>query len=204
MTEVVGTAAAGGVFVAVLGAAEATSRHWRVEPELTRKGAHVVSAVIVASLPLVLSFVAVAVLAVVFVPFMVLSRRAGLFPSVHGVERTTLGEVYFPLGVLAAALLFPERDPFAYGILVMGLGDAAAGLVGKRYGRRAYRIVSASKTYMGSAAFFATVALVGLAFAPLPVALLLAAALTLVEAVLGGGADNLVLPVAAAALLAWA
>jgi phytol kinase len=204
MTEVMGTAAAGGIFVAVLGAAEATSRRWKVEPELTRKGAHVASAVIVAALPLVLSFVAVAVLAVVFVPFMVLSRRAGLFPSVHSVERTTLGEVYFPLGVLAAAVLVPAPGPFAYGMLVMGLGDAAAGLAGKRYGRRGYRLVSAPKTYVGSAVFFATVALVGLAFVSLPLALLLAAALTLVEALLGGGADNLVLPVAAAALLAWA
>jgi phytol kinase len=204
MTELVGTAAAGGIFVAVLGPAEATSRRWKVEPEFTRKGAHVASAVIVAALPLLLSFVAVAVLAVVFVPFMILSRRAGLFPAVHSVERTTLGEVYFPLGVLAAALLVPAQGPFAYGMLVMGLGDAAAGLVGKRYGRRAYRLLTATKTYVGSTAFFGTVAVIGLAFVSLPLALVLAAVLTLVEALLGGGADNLVLPAAAAALLAWA
>ena len=210
MADTVAVAAFSGVFVALLAGAEASSRRWKVGPELARKSAHVSSAVVAATLPWFMSFPAVAVLALLFVPFMLVSRRLDLFPAVHAVERTTLGEMWFPLGVAAVALVVPERGPYAYGVLVMGLSDAAASIVGQRYGHRAFRIAGAWKTYAGSATFLlTTLALTlpalaltgGLSPASVPVAFAVAAALTLVEASLGGGTDNLVLPVAAAGLL---
>jgi phytol kinase len=208
VTDAVAVAAFSVVFVALLAGAEASSRRWKVEPELARKSAHVSSALVAATLPWFMSFTAVAVLALLFVPFMVLSRRLHLFPAVHAVERTTLGEMWFPLGVALVALAVPEHGPYAYGVLVMGLSDAAASLVGQRYGHRAFHIARAWKTYAGSAAFFLvtlalTVAALTLGGGPSPVRVVaLAATLTVVEATLGGGTDNLVLPVTAAGLLA--
>src|SRR5207244_1328281 len=102
---------------------------------------------------LILPFPAIVVLAAAFVPFMVVSRRLNLFPIIHRAERSTLGEVYCPLGVLTVAALVPHRTAYAFGILVMGISDTVAALGGQRFGRRAYRIFVAHKTYVGSVAF---------------------------------------------------
>lgn len=204
MGDVAAVAAFSGVFVGLLAGAEASSRRWKLGAEAARKSAHVAAGLVAAALPLFMSFTAVAVLSLLFVPFMLVSRRLDLFPAVHGVERSTLGETYFPLGVCAAALAFPHHGPFAFGVLVMGLADAAAGVAGQRYGHRAYKLATAWKTYVGSAAFFATTLVLAAAFGPTVAALGVAAALTLVEGALGGGTDNLVLPVAAAGLLTLA
>jgi phytol kinase len=201
---VVAFVGAAAVFVAILAAGEAASRQWRIEPELARKAVHMASGVAAAGLPFVMSFPTVVVLALAFVPFMVVSRRVGLFPAVHQVERTTLGEVWFPLGVAVAAALVPHRPAFVFGVLVMGLSDAFASLAGRRYGRRGYAVplLGATKTYLGSAVFFGTTVVLAVAAgAGLAGAVAVAAVLTVVEGLLGRGTDNFVLPAAAAALL---
>jgi phytol kinase len=209
VADVVAVAAFSMVFVAVLAGAEASHRRWKLGPEPARKTAHVASALVASTLPWFMSFPAVAVLALLFVPFMLVSRRLDLFPAVHAVERSTLGEMWFPLGVAAVALAVPQHGPYAYGVLVMGLSDAAAGIVGQRYGHRAFRIAGAWKTYAGSTTFFlTTLALTVVAasaggMSPAWV-VVLPAILTVVEASLGGGTDNLVLPVAGAGLLSFA
>lgn len=201
MLAFVGAAA---VFVAILALAEAATRRWGIEPELSRKAVHVASGVAAAGLPWVLSFRAVTVLALAFVPFMVVSRRIDLFPAVHRVERTTLGEVWFPLGVALAAAVVPHRAAYGFGVLVMGLSDAFASLAGRRYGRRRYRALGGTKTWLGSAVFFGTTVVLGLACSgggPILGVVAVAAVLTAVEGVLGRGTDNLVLPVTGAVLL---
>lgn len=203
MAVFVGTAAA---FVAILAGAEAATRRWGIEAELSRKVVHVASAVVAAGLPWVMPFGTVVALALAFVPFMVVSRRLDLFPAVHRVERTTLGEVWFPLGVALAAALVPHRAAYGFGVLVMGLSDAFASLAGRRWGRRGYRgLLGATKTWLGSAVFLATTVALGLACGRRPVVVVavvaVALVLTVVEGLLGRGTDNLVLPVTAAALL---
>jgi dolichol kinase len=214
MDGVLAVPAASALFVGLLAAAEATTRRWTIDPEHSRKLVHACSGVAGAALPIVMSFRAIIVLTTLFVPFMLVSRRVGLFPAVHGVERATFGEVYFPLGVLLVAFVFPDRLLYAFGVLVMGLSDAAASTAGQRWGRRGYRVRAATKTYVGSGAFLATTFLLALvalavgddwfALTAVAVALAVAAALTLVEGASAGGVDNVVLPVAGAALLALA
>ena len=208
--QALAVAGAGGFFVSLLAGAEAATRRWKLHPEQSRKLAHVTSGVAAACLPLVMPFRAVVVLALLFVPFMVVSRRVGLFPAVHGVERATWGEVWFPLGVLLAAALFPHEVPYAFGVLVMGLSDAAASAAGHRWGHRAYRLLGAHKTYAGSAGFLAVTVVLAtgalaaggdLTAASVPAILAIAAALTVVEGAAGGGVDNVLLPVVGAALL---
>lgn len=132
MREVLAVGAASVVFVSVLVIAEAATRRWAIDPEVSRRLVHLSSGVLAAGLPLVMSFPTIVALALLFIPFMVVSRRMGLFPAVHGVERATWGEVYFPLGVLLAAVLFPRSTPYAYGVLVMGVSDPFAGFAGQR------------------------------------------------------------------------
>jgi phytol kinase len=202
---------AGAAFIVLLSLAEIVTRRWALRPELGRKLAHMSSSVLAAALPLILSFPAIVGLAAAFTPFMVVSRRLDLFPLLHHAERSSFGEIYFPLGVLMAAALVPHWVEFAFGVLVMGICDPIAALSGQRFGRRSYRL-TAQKTYLGSIAFLTTAVVFGLVAMgvaadlsgrALLVSVSIATIVTLEEAALGGGADNVFLPVTAAALLRW-
>jgi phytol kinase len=198
------------VFILLLGTAEWLNRRWGVEPEVARKTAHLSCGLVAAAMPLFMSFGAIALVAILFMPFMVISRRLELFPAVQRAERSTLGDLYFPLGVLIVAVAFPTSLIYTFGVLVMAVSDAVAGLLGERFGHRGYRLFGAWKTYVGSGAFFATtLILAGITLAvdgaALPTLVLsglfIALTLTLVEGVFGGGLDNVVLPAASAGIL---
>ena len=200
-----GAAAIG--FISLLFVAELVARRWSLRPEIGRKLAHVSCGLLAAPLPSFLPFSAVALLAAAFIPFMLVSRRLGLFPIVHSAERTTYGEIYFPIGILLAAVLVPHEVAYAFGVLVLAVADALASVVGQRYGRRAYK--PANKTYVGSTAFLITTIVLGLGAAQtlgrlsVTTTLLVcvvATAVTIEEALAGGGVDNIILPVSAAAL----
>jgi phytol kinase len=200
-----GAAAIG--FISLLFVAELVARRWSFRPELGRKLAHVTCGIVAAALPSFLPFSAIALLASAFIPFMLVSRRLGLFPIVHSAERSTYGEIYFPIGILLAAVLVPHETEYAFGVLVLAVADAVASLVGRRYGRRSYR--PANKTYVGSAAFLVTTVALGvgathvmgrLSVTTILLVCAIAAAVTIEEALAGGGIDNILLPVSAAAL----
>lgn len=102
-------------------------------------------------------------------------------------------------GCFLAALLFGTTDA-AYATLVFLIADAAAGIVGKRFGRRHWGPSAA--TVEGSTAFF-VVALAVASFVPalsLAETVVVAAAAAAVEG-LTPVDDNLVVPVALSALL---
>lgn len=209
MNQAVAIVAASAVFIAVLAVCEWSSRRFGLDSELARKIAHISSGVLAACLPLVMTLYSAAIVAALFIPFMLISRSIGLFPSVHRAEPSSLGEIYFPLGVMAAALFAPSAAAYSYGVLVMGLSDAFASLAGTRYGKRSYRLPGAHKTYLGSAVFLATTlvlafgtlaALGRLSARTILAACLVSLALTVTEGFLGKGLDNAALPVAGALL----
>ena len=176
--------------------------------ETPRKIVHVGAALLAVPLPFVLSFRAIALVGISFAVLFAVSRRAAILAAVHDVDRRTYGEVLFPLGITAVALLYPERHLFLYGLLVLGLADGLAAPIGLRFGRRR---LPGGKTEWGSATFFCVAALAGAlvltcsGHAPATVAgvaLGAAACLTVVESLLPGGFDNLVLPTVSAALVA--
>lgn len=132
--------------------------------------------------------------------------------GVHGVARSTSGEVLFPAGLAVLAATQPSRALWVYGTLVMGISDAVAGTVGEHFGKHRVSIGAARKSVEGSVAFFVTTTVIGtctLRVAPAAsarpalVAASSALMLTAVEVVLPWGLDNLVLPTASAAAL-WA
>ena len=129
---------------------EVLARRVRLSPELVRKLAHMSAAVFAAFLPLVLTFAEIAALGLLFAVVMAVSVRLRIFSAIHGVSRTTYGEMFFPLGIAALAILCPSELPFAYGVLVLGLGDGLAALVGGRLGRRVVPLLQTSKTLWGS------------------------------------------------------
>ena len=201
----------GALFMGLCVGVEVLARRVSLSSELVRKLAHMSSAVFAAFLPLVLSFAQIAALGLAFALVMAMSVRLQIFRSIHGVSRTTYGEVFFPLGIAALAILCPRPLPFAYGVLVLGLGDGLAALVGGRLGRRVVPLLQTSKTLWGSGTFLVVcfvlgTLLLGSAGVPLLYALAAAAAmaivLTPVELYLTHGLDNLALPVLAGSLAA--
>ncbi|MEZ5304116.1 MAG: hypothetical protein R3F11_26255 [Verrucomicrobiales bacterium] len=126
--------------------------------------------------------------------------------ALHGVGRPSLGEFYF---VAAVALVFALSggDPLRYGIpvAVLTVADAAAALVGTRFGRARFKSRDGTKSAEGCVSFafaaFACAALPLLLWAEAEVAaallaaLMIAALATLIEGACTGGADNLWIPV---------
>ena len=117
-------------------------------------------------------------------------------------RRALSGIFYTSLGALGLFLFFGERPPIvAAALFDLALGDAAAALVGRAFGR--LKIGAGAKTLEGSLACFLTCLLVGLAmgFAALPAAASALAA-TLIELLPSRlFNDNLCLPLGAAAAL---
>lgn len=120
------------------------------------------------------------------------------FPSLVSPReaRKVASSTWYALGVILALFLFPRQEALA-GILALALADPAAGLVGRRWGRRPF----GAGTLEGTAAFVLVAFLAILAFAPWWAALAAAIVAALVERTPWPVDDNLVIPVTVAAVL---
>lgn len=199
-------------YLALFAGIEVLARRSGLDHELSRKLVHLAAGLSAAALPLLLTFDQVAILGLLFALAMAISQRLDLLTSIHGVRRSTLGEVCFPLAISITALLFPDRAVFAYAIATMAVSDVAAWAAGRRFPTARLPLPGSSKTYAGSAAFFATTLAIGVVLLPrlshgvspaqllgVPVAL----AATLAEALSRRGLDNLLVSPLTAGLL-WA
>jgi len=182
----------------VLFAMEILSRRTRVQPEVTRKISHIVlgSIAVLGFLegPIWLYAASIAALSL----YVFTSLRKKRLRSPHGVERSTYGALFLPLGLLAPLpLTFDAPEVYIFSILIVTFADSAAGLVG-------FLLKRTQKSMLGSTVFFAVTALILFAY-PLalpPFALIgVAVAVTLVERYSIYGSDNLTIPLAATALL---
>jgi phytol kinase len=177
-----------------------------IQSEYTRKIAHVISGVIVYFLPYWLNRNEIIALAIFFTLFLLVTRHLGFFSSIHKVERKTLGEVYFPLGIGLLALYSLPHNliGFQFGILILALADTAGGLIGSLLGKHKFLH---NKSWEGTLAFFITSFLIYLVFIFIPgngsiyTGLIICLILTVIESVLALGLDNLLLPIASAFLL---
>jgi len=182
------------------------------EAEWTRKLAHVGSGLVAAAFPwLFSSALPVVLLTGGFAALLAATAGAGLLRSVHGVARRTAGHVFFPCGVALAFLVSDRPAPFVAAMLALAVGDAAAALVGRRYGRLRYRFGRSVRSVEGSTVLFLAAALIVAATLRLldrmPVseavawALAVAVLATAIEASAQDGSDNLLLPLAVALAL---
>lgn len=208
-----------GVLGLALVAIRAVQARRGLAPESARKAIHVTMSAVALSLPwlfddarpvLLLAVLAVgAMLAVRYVP----ALRASVGHVLHSVGRTqSLGDVAFPV-TIAALYLLTADSPVLYAIplLLLGLADAGAALVGASYGQAAYTTVEGAKSREGSAAFaliaFLSVHVPLLLFTPIGrpeslwTAAIVAVLAMLVEAVSWRGLDNLFVPLGAYAVL---
>lgn len=189
-----------------------------LQPEVLRKGLHVSLGLTALSFPWLFEDTWPVLLLGVTSMIGFLGVRIGL-PLLHrlaqslaGITRVSIGEFCF-IGATCIVFVFAADDPVLYTIpmLVLTLADAAAALVGTAYGRHRYRTWDDFKTVEGSAAFL-VVAFVCI-FTPLAlfthatlgqsaaVAVLVALATMVLEAAMGRGLDNLLVPLGALAAI---
>ena len=183
----------------------------RLHPEVVRKGLHTSLGLTTLSFPWLFdtAWPVVLVTGASALAFLAFRRRFRLFrrlaDAMHGLKRVSIGEYCF---VAATCIVFvlAADDPVLYCIpmLLLTLADSAAALVGTAWGRHRYFTMGDYKSLEGSAAFF-VVAFVCIAvplawFTPasnpdsIAVAALIALAVTVLEAAVGGGFDNLLIP----------
>lgn len=179
--------------------------------EAARKSIHVVLSLIVAALvwrlPATTAAVLLAAATGVALTVEVARRSSGRFehafrsvaaPMLRPAESHRItGATTLALGYTLAVALLPGRPAIA-GILLTGVADAVAAVVGRRWGRHRYR---GGKSVEGSASFFLVAATIGwvLGLGPLE-AVGLAAIMTILEAPSLRLDDNLYLPLAGAAV----
>lgn len=187
-------------------------------PELLRKLIHVVTGLVATSFPWlfdrawpVLLLAGGSLLALVLLRSGVSVTRS-LQGVLHGVERSSWGELLFPLSVVILFLL-SKGDPllFSVPVLILTLADALAALIGVYYGQIHFSTLEGCKSIEGSLAFFIVaflcVHVAVLLFADtgrvesLLIGLLMGVIVMMFEAVAWRGLDNLFIPLASYALL---
>ena len=189
-----------------------------LQPEVLRKGLHMSIGLTTLSFPWLFDqqWPVVLVAAASTCAFLAFRTRFVLFRrlarAMSRIRRVSVGEYCFVLATCAVFLLAPN-DPVLYCIpmLLLTFADSAAALVGTRWGRHRYLTMGDYKSLEGSAAFF----VVGFACIAIPlawftrastseaiaVAVLVGFAVTVLEAALGGGFDNLLVPLGAFAAI---
>jgi len=189
-------------------------RRFNPDPEYLRKVPHIAMGLVTLTFPwlfaetwpvVVLTAAAGLLLVIVKAPG---PLRTLMGEVVDGVKRDSLGDVYFPIAVAVLFWLTNNGDPakrilYYVPILLLTLADAAAALIGKRFGRRRFSTRDGSKSLEGSLACLIVAFLciyVPLAISyreqihNLLIAALTAQLVTVLEAVAWRGLDNLFIP----------
>jgi phytol kinase len=186
-------------------------RRVALHPELARKLSHLGFGLIALTFPwifhspvpvmVVCGIAIVSLLALRYVPVL----RASVGEAVHGVDRSSLGDLYFPIAVSGLFLLANGNWVYyVLPLLTLTLADAVAALIGVSYGRFKYDGTDGRKSIEGSLAFF-LVAFLGIHIPlllftttgraeSLLIGLTFGALVTLLEAVAWRGLDNLFIP----------
>jgi phytol kinase len=207
-----------GFLVGVIACLKVITARFTVHPEISRKAVHISMGIVTLSFPWIFReswpvlFLAGAAVAVLAGTRLIGPAKEVFGGVLHGVDRHSLGEVYFPLAVLSLFLLAAgNRLLYIIPLLTLTLADAVAALVGVRYGQHRFTTSEGTKSAEGSLAFFlvtflsAHVPLLLMSSTGRAESLLIAVVLGLLvmlfEAVSVGGLDNLFIPLGCYALL---
>lgn len=180
-------------------------------PETTRQIAHIAGAASVAVLPLFLRLSELLALAFFFTGVLIWTRARHLLRSIHGIHRTSVGALVFPIGLLLAVVFgWGHPAAIAFAALVLGAADPAAALIGKRLGGIGWPVIGGEKTLAGTLSFALVAVAIGLLIGVgvgevhLLAVVGAAAVLAAIEGSLGYGMDNLPVPAVASVLgISW-
>lgn len=173
-----------------------------------RKFVHVTSGTFVASWPWLISWQAISWIGFLLLLGAIVNRSVKIFDFHSKLARTTYGDIFFALAIIACSFITTNKLFFAIAILHMSLADGLAAAVGTKHTKVwKYKLLNNVKTIIGSMTFwFVSLCILGtgLLFAHGLIgygqyAVLLVALppiLTLLEAASNYGIDNLIVPLA--------
>jgi dolichol kinase len=203
------------IFISLFGIGEILRGISFCSQEATRKFVHLAGGIGSLSFAYVFnSHWTVLALCVGFVAMMVLSKKFGLLPSVHGVKRKSSGDLLHPIAIYLTFALtnyLEKPDYYLISIMVLSVSDALAAIIGVSYGYKVYRVEEEKKSIEGSFIFLlSTFLIVHLGLLLLThtgrlesvlIALLISVLVTCFEALSLGGADNILIPIGTLFLL---
>lgn len=200
------------MLLAVMAAVKLAGRRYAWSAELQRKCVHVATGLYALTLPLTFSerWPVLALIGLAGTVMLVLRlprfAETGIGSTLHGVERKSYGELLLALSV-GFIFCFSLDNPvlFVLPITVLTLSDAAAAMIGTRYGRRLFAVEAGTKSLEGVTMFFLVTWIVAMVLLLLMtdigrinvvlLSLAIAAFGALVEADSWRGFDNLFVPV---------
>ena len=79
-----------------------------------------------------------------------------LFPIIEDVDRKSFGTFFYCFSLLILISLFWEQDPLSLtaGFFIMTFGDGLAGLIGKNFKSRSWKIFNQKKSMLGTTTMF--------------------------------------------------
>lgn len=194
----------------VLALSELVRKRLKISNEDSRKTYHVVHALIIAAAPFLVTYQIIILLEVVLLVIMLVVKQFNLLPWLYKVGRISWGEYFGVAAVIFVAWMEPNKWVFLAAMLHLGIADAAAALIGKRYGKNhQFSVFGQVKSIQGSFAFYVAslilTVIVILATQSnsntLTLLLLVPLLATLAEAASPFGLDNFVIPILVAVLL---
>ncbi len=184
-------------------------RNFKYREEYHRKIIHILVGVFVAFWPLYLSWNDIRVISIFFIIGVLVSKKIQVFGSLHSVDRTTFGMVFFAL--IIGLLTFMTNNDWLYAVAIMqmAIADGLAALIGTRFGANSsYRVFGVTKSLVGNLTCFASsmaIIFIGSAIGGVYIAWYIAVVTALVITITEGlaifGLDNLLLPVITILLL---
>jgi len=184
----------------------------RLTPEVSRKIIHIVMGCTALTFPYIFEYrQTVVYLGLVAIGALLFMRRnqvlrTGIGTALLGVNRKSLGDIYFVVAIVLVFIQFHEPFEYLIAISVLTFADSVAALVGTSYGRynMAAHEEEAAKSSEGSVMFFVVAfmcTLVPLQLMTevgrpevLAISLSIGVLAALIEAVTRNGNDNLLLP----------
>jgi dolichol kinase len=208
--EIINTLLLAGSFLFLFCIAEILYHKLKMKADNTRKIVHIGTGLLTILFPLMLrNQWFVLLLCGSFALLLLLSLQFNLLPSINAIDRITYGSLLYPVAVYCCYLAynyFHNNLLFFYlPVLTMAICDPMAAFAGKRWSYGKFYVRHDRKTITGSSAFFlSSIVLTVLLFYffsydnfqinVLPIALLIASAATLTEALSTKGLDNITIP----------
>ena len=202
-------------YVILLIFCEFLNRKLKVDVEYTRKLSHV-AAVFAALIffPIVFKNVGyVLALAVLFFVLLVVAKAQKWIPAVDGVDRKTGGSYFLAFGLGAtyfASVLFENSMAFTLALLIFGISDPLAGIVGAKWIKT--KEIYGGKTIAGSLTFLLSALIICLICllpynsvyeSPITLSLMIALTATVTELVSTQGTDNFTVPLVVVGILVF-
>lgn len=183
---------------------EILKRKQILSSDSTRRIIHVGAAIIAFTFPFYLSLQQVLIICFILLGIMIFSRYKSLLSHIHKVDRKTWGEIFYPLGIMIVAISFlPDNiASFRIVILILGVSDLLANIIGTHLGFHSFEVFKCRKTTEGSIAFFISTLIILLIFQINPlIAICISLIASFAEFFSPYGSDNLIVPIIVSVLL---